>query len=131
VNDVDSLIVKESASGHSDTAARVSDAITRRGLTLFARIDHAAAASGAGLELAPEEVLIFGNPQAGTGLMQKDPRIGYELPLRLLVWQEGERVLVGYHDPSELAESYDVGELRPVLDRMAVLLGEVAAEATG
>jgi uncharacterized protein (DUF302 family) len=125
------MIVKESASGHSDTAARLSDGIARRGLTMFARIDHAAAARGAGLELAPEEVLVFGNPQAGTGLMQKDPRVGYELPLRMLVWQEGERVLVGYRDPSELANSYDVGELRPVLDRMAVLLSELAAEAAG
>jgi uncharacterized protein (DUF302 family) len=131
VNEVGPLIVKESASGYSETATRLGEAIRRRGLTRFARIDHAAAARRVGLELAPEEVLIFGNPQAGTGLMQRDPRVGYELPLRMLVWQEGKRVLVGYRDPSVLADSYDVGELQSVLNRMAMLLDELAAEAAG
>jgi uncharacterized protein (DUF302 family) len=123
------VIVKESASAYSETASRLGEAIERRGLTLFARIDHAAAARGVGLELAPEEIFIFGNPQAGTGLMQADPRVGYELPLRILVWQEGERVLVGYRDPSELADRYDVGEHRPILERMTALLAELAEEA--
>jgi uncharacterized protein (DUF302 family) len=123
------VIVKESSSSYSDTAARLGAAIARRGLTVFARIDHAAAARGVGLELSPEEVFIFGNPQAGTPLMQKDPRVGYELPLRILVWQEGGRVFVGYGDPEELADRYSLAEHKAILERMAALLAEVAAEA--
>jgi uncharacterized protein (DUF302 family) len=121
----------KSSSGYSETAARLAEAIKRHGLTVFARIDHAAAARGVGLELPPEEVVVFGNPQAGTALMQRDPRIGYELPLRMLVWQEDDRVLVGYQDPTELASRYDVADHRLALDRMAALLGELAAEAAG
>jgi uncharacterized protein (DUF302 family) len=123
------VIVKESSSSYSDTAARLAAAITRRGLTVFARIDHAAAARGVGLDLPPEEVFIFGNPQAGTSLMQKDPRVGYELPLRILVWQEGGRVFIGYRDPAELADQYSLAEHRTILERMATLLADVAAEA--
>jgi uncharacterized protein (DUF302 family) len=125
------MIVKESAFGYSETAARLTEAIARRGLTVFARIDHAGAATGVGLELPPEEVLIFGNPQAGTQLMQRDPRVGYELPLRLLIWQEGEQVLVGYRDPSELADLYDLGDHRSVLERMASILSELTGGAAG
>ena len=61
--------------------------------------------------------------------MQRDPRIGYEIPLRILIWQQGERVLLGYRDPRELADQYDVIALMPILDRMASLLAELVAEA--
>jgi uncharacterized protein (DUF302 family) len=70
---------------HAETTRRLSEAVERRDLTVFARIDHAAAARDAGLQLADEEVLLFGNPRAGTPLMQSDPEIGIELPLRVLV----------------------------------------------
>lgn len=124
------VIVTESRSEFTQTVARLAEAISRRGLTVFARIDHSAAARDVGLDLPPEEVFVFGSPQAGTPLMQRDPRIGYELPLRMLLWQAGDRVLVGYRDPKELADQYEVSELRAVLDRMGALLGQLAAEAT-
>ena len=69
-----SLVVKRSVSGYSDTMRSLLAAIERRGLTVFARIDHAAAAREVGLELAEEEVVLFGNPRAGTPLMQSDRR---------------------------------------------------------
>ena len=55
-------------------------ALERRGITVFARIDHGGGARAAGLELADEELVIFGDPRAGTPLMQANPEIGYELP---------------------------------------------------
>jgi uncharacterized protein (DUF302 family) len=58
---------------------------------LFARIDHAAGARAVGLALGDEVVLVFGNPQAGTPLMQADPLVGLDLPLRVLVCERGER----------------------------------------
>jgi uncharacterized protein (DUF302 family) len=124
------MILKRSDAGHRETVGRLLAAIERRGLTVFARIDHAAAARDAGLELSDELVLLFGNPQAGTPLMRSDPRIGIELPLRILVWQQGDEVLIGYRDPQELAAAYDVGEHRATLERMADLLAELAVEAT-
>jgi uncharacterized protein (DUF302 family) len=123
------MITKRSASGYSETVRSLLAAIERRGLTLFARIDHAAAAREVGLELADEEVVLFGNPRGGTPLMQEDRRIGIELPMRMLVWREGEDVLLAYRDPRELSGTYDVAGRQGDLEQMAGLLEELAAEA--
>ena len=81
------------------------------------------------MELADEVVLIFGNPRAGTPLMQEDPRIGIELPLRLLVWDSGNNTIVGYNDPRDLAHFYDITRHEATLDVMSSLLAEIAHEA--
>jgi uncharacterized protein (DUF302 family) len=125
------MIVKRSALGHAETVAALTAALERRGLTLFARIDHAAAAREVGLELADEEVLLFGNPRGGTPLMQDDPRVGIELPMRMLVWREAEDVLLAYRDPRELSDTYDVAAHASTLAQMATLLDELATEASG
>jgi uncharacterized protein (DUF302 family) len=126
------VIVKRSAFGYRETVSRVIDAIEGRGMTVFARIDHAGAAREAGLELADEQVVLFGAPRAGTPLMQSDPRIGVELPLRILIWADASGVLLGYRDPRELAGPYDITpEQQPILEQMATLLGQLAEEATG
>ncbi|MGZ4109698.1 MAG: DUF302 domain-containing protein [Actinomycetota bacterium] len=116
---------------YGETLRRLLDAIARRGLSVFAQIDHAAAARAAGMELADEAVVLFGNPRAGTPLMQRDPRIGIELPLRVLVWSEGERTLVAHHDPRELVSSYDVAPQAATLEAMGSLLDEIVREAVG
>ena len=124
------MIVKRSASGYADTVSRLAEAIDQRNLTVFARIDHAAAARAVGLELASEEVVVFGNPRAGTPVMQSDPRVGIELPLRILAWEDEEGALLGYRDPRELARDYDVGENRDALEAMASLLDALVTAAT-
>jgi uncharacterized protein (DUF302 family) len=84
-------------------------AVTRRGITVFARIDHAAAAASVGMELRPTEVLIFGNPQAGTPLMQAVQTMGIDLPARALVWQDGGgKTWLAYIDPQWLANRHGV-----------------------
>jgi uncharacterized protein (DUF302 family) len=126
------VVVKRSAYGYDETVARLTDAIESRGLTLFARIDHAAGAREAGLELADEQVVLFGNPRAGTPLMRSDPRIGVELPLRMLIWADANGVLLGYRDPRELDGPYDIAaEQQPILEQMATLLAGLADEAAG
>jgi uncharacterized protein (DUF302 family) len=125
------MIIKRSASGYRETVGSLVASIERRGLTVFARIDHAAGAREVGLELADEEVVLFGSPRSGTPLMQSDRQIGIELPLRILVWREAEDVLLAYRDPRELSDAYDVGDLRTTLEQMAKLLEELAAEAAG
>jgi uncharacterized protein (DUF302 family) len=123
------MIVKRSVSGYASTTRSLVEAIERRGLTVFARIDHAAAARRVGLELADEEVVLFGNPRSGTPLMQSDRRVGIELPLRMLVWREGEDVLLAYRDPRELSGTYELAQHRSTLEQMATLLDELATEA--
>ena len=122
-------MIKRSASSHLDTVGSLLAAIERRGLTVFARIDHAAAAREAGLELAEEEVVLFGSPRAGTPLMLSDRRIGIELPLRILVWRDGTETLLAYSDPRDLSDEYDVAEHRSTLEQMTKLLEELVSEA--
>jgi uncharacterized protein (DUF302 family) len=125
-----SLRVLQSPHSVAATADRLLAALGERGITMFARIDHAAGARTAGLELPDEELLIFGDPRAGTLLMQLDPQIGYELPLRLLIWDAAGQTLVGYRPPTELAERYAVGEQAELLSRMTGLLEGLVAEST-
>jgi uncharacterized protein (DUF302 family) len=126
------VVIKRSASGYSETVRRLIEAVDSRGLTVFARIDHAAGAREAGLELADEQVVLFGNPRAGTPLMQSDPRIGVELPLRILIWADASGVLLGYRDPRELSDAYDIAaDQQPILEQMAKLLEQLADEAGG
>lgn len=118
-----------SSAGHADTLSRLLEAIATRGLAVFAQIDHAAAAREVGMELANEVVVVFGNPRAGTPLMQADPRIGIELPLRMLVWDASEGTIVGYNDPRDLSSYYNVAPRAAALEAMSSLLGELAREA--
>jgi uncharacterized protein (DUF302 family) len=125
------MMVKRSALGYVETVDALLAAIEQRGLTVFARIDHAAGAREVGMELAEEEVVLFGNPRGGTPLMQRDPRVGIELPLRMLVWREGEDVLLGYRDPRELGRDYELDGLADALARFAGLLDALATAAAG
>lgn len=112
-----------------ETADRLAAALKRRGIELFARIDHGAGARQAGLELRDEELLVFGDPRAGTPLMQEDPTIGYELPLRMLIWDAQGQTLIAHRPMSSLAGEYEVGEHAALLERMNGLLDQLVAEA--
>src|SRR5215471_9540188 len=74
--------------GPKETMDRLETEIRAQGMNIFARIDHAAGAREAGLELRPTEVIIFGNARGGTPLMQLDQIVGIDLPLKALVWQD-------------------------------------------
>jgi uncharacterized protein (DUF302 family) len=125
------MIVKRSASAYVETVGSLLEAIERRGLTVFARIDHAAGAREVGLELEDEEVILFGSPRSGTPLMQSDRQIGIELPLRILVWRQAEKVQLAYRDPRELSGAYAVAQQQSTLEQMAELLDELATDAAG
>jgi uncharacterized protein (DUF302 family) len=119
------LISTTSSVSYDETVQRLRDGIERRGQTLFAAFDHAAAAREAGLELDPELVLVFGNPRAGTQLMVGDPEIGIELPLRVLVYERDGVVTLAHHDPHELSGGEQI--LDAMAELLAELVGEVAA----
>ncbi len=108
---------------------RLVAAVTGREITIFARVDHGGGARAAGLELADEELLIFGDPRTGTPLMQGDPTVGYELPLRVLVWDGGGQTRIVYRPPTDLAEDYTVSEHAEILSRMTGLLEQLVAES--
>lgn len=76
------------------TITALETAIQEKGMTLFARIDHQAAAKEAGLDMQPATVLIYGSPKAGTPLMQNDPTLALQLPLKVLITENGGKVQV-------------------------------------
>src|SRR5215467_9317989 len=124
----DGLIACVSKFGPKDTMDRLAATITSRGMSIMARIDHAAAAAAVGMELRPTEVLIFGNPQAGTPLMQAVQTIGIDLPLKALVWQDEDGTTwLAYNDPQWLAQRHGVDAgLDRALHAMADALAAVA-----
>jgi uncharacterized protein (DUF302 family) len=127
----DGLTTLESKHGPKETMDRLAAAVTARGMTVLARIDHAEAAAKAGLKLRPTEVLIFGNPKAGTLLMQATQIIGIDLPLKALVWQdEAGKSWLGYVEPAWLAKRYgaDTGT-DAVQGAMGAAIAAVAQEA--
>ena len=126
------LVTCISKFGPKETMDRLAAAVTTRGISIMARIDHAAAAAEIGMELRPTEVLIFGNPRAGTPLLQAVQTVGIDLPLKALVWQdEGGTTWLTYNDPQWLAQRHGVGaRLDRPLRIMADVLAAVANEAT-
>ena len=85
---VDGLTTILSTFGPKETMNRLESEVKAKGLTVFARVDHAAGAEAVGLKLRPTELLIFGNARGGTPLMAVDQRIGIDLPLKALVYQD-------------------------------------------
>jgi uncharacterized protein (DUF302 family) len=92
-----------SAYDHAATVQRLSDAFTKAGLTIFARIDHRAGAVQAGLTMLPATVIIYGNPKGGTPLMNDAPLLALDLPLRVLVHDDAAgHTLVAFHPAAVL-----------------------------
>ncbi len=127
----DDLTIVRSTSDVPTTVGRLEKALADRGVQLFATIDHAAGARAAGLFLDDEVVLVFGNPTVGTALMQADPRVGLDLPLRMLVWSAGGETFIAHHDQRRLAEDRAVGAAAAVLVKLNGMLAQLASEAAG
>jgi uncharacterized protein (DUF302 family) len=125
------LITLPSAHGAKETADRLVAEVQSKGLTVFARIDHAAGATAAGMPLRPTELVIFGNAKGGTPLMQAVQTIGIDLPLKALAWEDAAgKAWLTYNEPVWLAQRHGVAGLTEVTDRLAAVLGAIAKAAT-
>ena len=115
----DDLVAKESNHDVATTLDRLETIVKEKGITVMARVDHAKNAQGVGMELRPTQLLIFGNPKLGTTLMQVDPRIGLDLPMKVLAWQaEDGQTWIAYVDPEETAERYDIDDDHAVVKKL-------------
>jgi uncharacterized protein (DUF302 family) len=112
---------------------RLEAALAAKGISVFARVDHAAGAAAAGMALRPTVVLVFGNPRAGTPLMQAEQLLGLDLPLRILAWEDASgRTWLTWHDPAALARYHGVDPAtQPTLPAMTALLRALVDEAAG
>jgi uncharacterized protein (DUF302 family) len=108
-NPPEGIVTKSSRFSVEETLTRLEAAIRERGLTLFAHIDHSGEARRVGLAMWPAHVLIFGSPQAGTPLIVAVPLLALDLPLKVLVWQDGAgKVWASYYTPLYLASHYGI-----------------------
>ena len=122
--------IRRISSQHSVSATleRLETLLKERGVMVFARIDFSGDAARAGLTLRPEQMLIFGNPKAGTPLMQSVPAAGLDLPLKALIWEDAEgRTQVAYNDPAyiirrhglDAALAANLAAVVPLIERSA------------
>ncbi|MEA2919754.1 MAG: hypothetical protein QOJ15_11835 [Bradyrhizobium sp.] len=129
----DGLATVRSNFGPKDTMNRLEAEVQARGLTVFARIDHAAGAAEVGLPLRPTDLLIFGNAKGGTPLMQSAQTIGIDLPLKILVWQDtAGGTWMSYNDPVWLAQRHGLGaDVDATVNVLATAIHVVAKAAAG
>ena len=100
------VVSKLSPRSVADTVHRLTSLIAARNLTLFAVIDQRAAAATAGLDLRATTLVIFGSPAAGTAVMVAAPLAAVDLPLKVLIWDDGGQTTVSYYDPAALADRH-------------------------
>jgi uncharacterized protein (DUF302 family) len=131
--DDDGLVTLQSTHPPAETLTRLESALSAKGIQVFARIDHAAGAAAVGLTMRPTLLLIFGDPRAGSPPMQADQRVGIDLPLKALIWEDAAgKAFVTYTDPRWIARRYDLtGAAAEAMGRLAAGLEGLAHAATG
>lgn len=107
---MDNGIVNQPSNHSVDQAVeRLQEILRSKGITLFAIIDHSGEAEKVGLKMPPTKLLVFGNPKAGTPLMLAAPSIALDLPLKILVWQDGQgKVWLSYNSPEYLMQRHNL-----------------------
>ena len=129
VSAADGMIAVKSSFSVADTVDRLEALVTGKGMTVFARIDHAAGAARVGKTLRPTQLLIFGNPRGGTPFMVCEQTVAIDLPLKMLAWQDDAgQAWLAYNDPVFIASRHGVTEC-PVVQKMAAALASFAARA--
>ncbi len=127
----DRLVAKKSPHSVAVTLDRLSETLKIRSIGIVARVDHAGAAQKIGQALKPTELLIFGNPKLGTRVMQSNRRIGLDLPMKVLAWEDdGGQVWLAYVKPEVLKSEYSVSGHDDVFKEMTQALDKLTDEAT-
>jgi len=105
------LITQASPYSVKETIERIASLVQSKGMTIFSRIDHAENAIQVGLPLRPTELIVFGNPKAGTILMQDNQISGLDLPFKVLAWEdESGKTWLTYNDPAWIAERHHLSD---------------------
>lgn len=124
------LVTVESSYTVQITLDRLTKIMTSKGITIFARVDHAAGAKKIGTDMAPTQLLIFGNPKLGTPLMMSNRQVGIDLPLKALAWRDDAgKVWVSYNDPAYLKVRHGISDRDPVFKKIAGALGKLIGKA--
>lgn len=127
----DELKDKASKFGFQETQARLEAALKEKGLTLFAKIDHADGAQKAGLSMRPATVTIFGNPKGGTPFMVAAPKSAIDFPLKALVWENSDgKVFLSYNTLAYIVRRHNIAGEDALATKLDALLSAIAKTAT-
>ncbi|MGD8588625.1 MAG: DUF302 domain-containing protein [Chromatiales bacterium] len=127
----DGLVDVQSQFGVAETLDRFEAAAKDAGLHIFARLDHAKGATSVGQQLRPTELLIFGNPKVGTGVMSSNQQAGIELPMKVLAWEDAEGVVwLSYTRPDYLFQRFQITDRAEVEKQMSGALAKLSKAAT-
>jgi uncharacterized protein (DUF302 family) len=123
------VTTKVSPRSVADTVSRLTGILSAKGMKVFAVIDQSEEARGAGLKLRDTTLVIFGNPAAGTPVMDAAPLSALDLPLKVLIWADGRRTNVTYYSPAAIAARYGLStELTGMLSGIDPLTDALVAE---
>lgn len=127
----ESVISIESNYTVKETTDRFERILEKKGLTMFARINHSVNASNVNLELAPTEVIVFGNPRVGTPLMLCSKTVAIDLPQKALFWEDiNGQVWLSYNNPEYLEERHNIKGCEQVINKISDVLGKLSKAAT-
>src|SRR6266576_7001520 len=127
---MEGLTSVQSRFGPKETMDRLQAEIRAQGMTVFARIDHAAGAAEVGLTLPPTELIIFGNARGGTPLMRAVQTVGIDLPLKALVWEDASgKTWLSYNEPGWIAQRHSAANTEQVVSKMADALSAISRKA--
>lgn len=125
------MISKKSAHSVSATIDKLEGVLKKKGITIFARVDHQKNAKSVGKELRPTELLIFGNPKLGTPLMQSQQTVGIDLPMKALAWEDADgNVWLTYNKPAGMAARHHITDKEKVVKKMTGALDKFTNVAT-
>ncbi len=126
----DIVIAKKSNASVAETIDRLAAALEAKGVRIFARVDHGAGAKSVDMDLRPSELLIFGSPKLGTPLMQSNPLIGLDLPMKALAWEDDDgTVYLTYTAPAELKDRHNIDDRDEVFAKMEQALDGFTEQA--
>jgi len=120
------------ASKHSVemTADKLEQQLSAKGMKIFQRTNHAQNAKSVDIQLNPTELIIFGNPKAGSPLMKCAPTVGIDLPQKALIWQdENQQVWISYNDPAYLKQRHNIQGCDKVLEKVSGILAKMTEMA--
>ncbi|WP_166372748.1 DUF302 domain-containing protein [Psychromonas sp. SA13A] len=124
------LISVESTHSAKETADKFASIVEKKGLTLFARIDHQKNAVGLDLTIRSTEVIIFGNPKVGTPIMQCSQLAAIDLPQKVLIWTDADnKVWLTYNDPEYMKQRHDLKGCDKVLMKVSNVLSGLTQAA--
>ncbi|MFO7915374.1 MAG: DUF302 domain-containing protein [Candidatus Krumholzibacteriales bacterium] len=129
------MVDVKSSFGVKETGDRLENIIKEKGMTIFNRVKHSEAANKAGTELRETELIIFGNPKAGSPLMKCQQSVAIDLPQKALIWNDCEgNTWISYNDPGYLKKRHNIfncGEVISKIEKALAGIAKAAATASG